>query len=467
MRRKWWIVGVLVFLELLVCASIVVLVRAGWSRFDGVRFFYASDTHVEDTIEQTFAVDGPAALDVAVFPDDVTVTGGTEGEIEVVARLSLWGEDEEDAREQVDVTMTQEGNRVTVRVEHVQRIYAFAYSRGSRADLEIRVPEGTAVCVESSSGDVTVRDVVGTADLCAIAGKIDVEGFNGEMKVEASSGGVSLTDLANAGEMVVQTTAGNVTLENVEAEAVIIGASSGDVAASNLEAIGDVTIRTTSGHVKLKELAAASLDVDVSSGGVEVAGLSVAGDVDIETSSGDVGLESLVAGGLKIKGFSAQIDISGGTIDGRLDAENTSSRVSVAGVEAASYRLVSSSGDVSLDECGGPLTIRTIAGAIEVENAAEAQLEFETSSGGVSFSGSLAAGGLHTIKSTSGDVRLKLPNDSAFDLDISTTAGDIKTDFVVGATSFDHNRLVGKVNAGGALLEIKTSSGNVTLVSVD
>jgi hypothetical protein len=52
-------------------------------------------------------------------------------------------------------------------------------------------------------------------------------------------------------------------------------------------------------------------------------------------------------------------------------------------------------------------------------------------------------------------------------VDIATTSGNIRTDFVVGMTTIDEDRVVGSVNDGGPLLEIKTSSGDVTLTSVD
>lgn len=467
MKRKWWIVGVLAALELAVCTGIVVLLWSGRSRLDRVRFFYVSDTYVEDAIEKTFSVDGPAILDVDVAADDVTVTGRTEGEIRVVAWLHLWGEDEQDAREQMEVKMTQEGNRVIIRVEYVPQISVFTINRGSYVDLEIQVPDETELLVAASSGDVAVSDVVGSADLGTTSGSLTVERFDGAIKVGASSGDVSLRSVTNAGDMAVEATAGRITFNDIDAETATINGSSGDVTLTNLEAAGDVSIGTTSGHVRLQELEAANLVIDVSSGGANLDELSIGGDVDIETSSGNVVLDGFAAASLKVRGSSSRIQISDGAIDGMLDLENTSSRISAVSVEAVSYRLVSSSGDVFLDGCSGLLSLRTTAGTIKVENATAAHLEIETSSGGVTFAGSLATEGASSVKSTAGNVRLTLPSDLAFDVDIATTSGNIRTDFVVGMTTIDEDRVVGSVNDGGPLLEIKTSSGDVTLTSVD
>jgi DUF4097 and DUF4098 domain-containing protein YvlB len=79
----------------------------------------------------------------------------------------------------------------------------------------------------------------------------------------------------------------------------------------------------------------------------------------------------------------------------------------------------------------------------------------------------LSAEGSSSIKSTAGNVRLTLPFDSAFDADIATTSGNISTDFGIEATTIGDDRVVGTVNGGGPTLEIKTSSGDVTLISVD
>jgi DUF4097 and DUF4098 domain-containing protein YvlB len=102
-----------------------------------------------------------------------------------------------------------------------------------------------------------------------------------------------------------------------------------------------------------------------------------------------------------------------------------------------------------------------------VSDAQEAQLVLETSSGDVTFSGSLSDTGEHRVETVSGDVRLVLPADSAFDLDVETVSGSIQTDFAVTMTGFDADHIAGEVNGGGPPLRINTSSGNVTLERAD
>jgi DUF4097 and DUF4098 domain-containing protein YvlB len=386
MKRKWWIVGILVILELLVCAGMLLALWAGRTIFQGVRFFYRADTHVEETVEETFVVNGPAVLDLETMAGNVTVTGGTESEVQVAARLSLWGADEEDARQQLKVQMTQEGNRITIRVVRPQRAYVgFAFTRGSRADFEIRVPSETSLQLASSSGDLAVSDVTGGGELRTASGNIRVDEVNGALSVQSSSGDVTLGGLNDA---------------------------------------GDVEVRTVSGDVKLQDVEGDSLTAHTSSG---------------------------------------KIQIEQGTLGGALDLETVSGDVAALGIRATSCRLVSSSGDLTLEGCSGRLEMQTVSGSIEVNNARDVELELSTSSGGMRFSGSLGAEGEHRLESVSGNIRLLLPADAAFDLDIETISGDVQTEFPVTMAQFGEKHVVGAVNGGGPLLQINTSSGDVTL----
>ena len=67
------------------------------------------------------------------------------------------------------------------------------------------------------------------------------------------------------------------------------------------------------------------------------------------------------------------------------------------------------------------------------------------------------------IESTSGDVRIKLPEDSQFYLDISTISGDIKYDFDIKISSSGRRELQGTAGDGGDRIIINTVSGDVII----
>ncbi len=422
---RWWIVGGLALVELLVCVGIVLALwtaRAGLGR---LRLFYVADTHVEETLEEVFVVDGPAVLDLDADFSDVTVTGSEGDEVEVVARLSLWGTDEADARRQVDVQMSQEGNRIVVRVLLPESIYALVTdTRGSRVDFEVRVPFETALKLVTSSGDVTVRDTAGAMQLDTSFGSIQVEDVSGTLDAQSSSGDVTVAGVSDGGALKAETEFGQLVLRDIDAD---------------------------------------SLDTHSGSGDVELEGITLAGALDVETNFGGVTVRDVSADHLSARSRSGGILAEEVTLDGALDLEAEFGDVAVRGTDAAAYRLSSGSGSLTLDGCGGPLDLQAEFGDIEVTDATEAELALNTNSGGVYFSGSLSAEGEHRVESGFGDVHLLLPADAAFDLDADTEFGSIETDFAVTMTEFDANHIVGQVNGGGPLLWVHTNSGGITL----
>ena len=427
MKRKWWIVGVLVFLELLVCAGILLTMWVGRTALGGVRFFYRADTHVEETVEKTFVVDGPAVLDLEADFSDVTVTGSEGDEVQVTASLSLWGSDEEDARRQVDVQMTQEGNRITVRVVRPEWAYVgFSFTRSPRVDFEIRVPSETSLQLATSSGDLTVSDVTGTTKLETNFGNVEVEEVSGPVSAQSDSGDVTFIGLSDGGDLEAETNFGKLVLRDITADSLTAHSDSGDIQAEEVTLDGALDLRTNFGSVSVR----------------------------------DVEAEHLTA-----RSDSGEIQAEESTLDGALDLETNFGKVTANGVRATSYRLKSDSGGLALDGCSGPLDLQTNFGDIEVRNATGAGLTLKTDSGKIYFSGSLQAEGVHRVESGLGKVHLVLPADAAFDLDAETDFGSIKTDFAVTVTEFAKKRVAGEVNGGGPLLQIHTDSGDITLES--
>jgi DUF4097 and DUF4098 domain-containing protein YvlB len=427
-KRKWWVVGILVFLELLVCGGILLILWVGRATFEEVRFFYLADVHIEETVEETFAVDGPAVLDLDADFSNVTVTGGDTDEIVVIARLNLWGSSEEDARQQVNVQMAQEGNRVTVRVERPERIYAFViHSGGSHVDFEIRVPSETSLDLMTSSGDLAVSDVTGAAKLETSFGSVEVERVDGPVSAWSSSGDIRLNGLSNAGELEVETEFGSLVLRDITADSLTGRSGSGDI---------------------------------------EAEGCVVGGLLDLQTEFGSVTAENVAADRVVARSGSGEIRIEEAGLSGSLDLETNFGDVTAVGVDAVSYRLKSGSGNLTLNGCSGSLDLQTEFGDIEVQDAIDAQLTLKTNSGGVTFSGSIRAAGEHRVESEFGDVRVVLPTDAAFDLDAETEFGSIETDFAVTVSEFEEKHIMGEVNGGGPPLVVRTNSGSVTLEGI-
>jgi len=309
MKRKWWVVGILVFLELLVCGGILLTMWAGRTAFEGVRFFYRADTHVEETVEETFVVDSPAVLDLENVIGDVTVTGGTGDEMQVIARLSLWGADEEDARHQVEVQMTQEGNQIVIRVVRPEHIYAFASTRNSRVDFEVRVPSETSMRLVTFSGDLTVSTVTGTVELKTSFGAIRAEDVSGAVSARSSSGDITLIGLSDAGDLEVKTNFGDLVLRDVTADSITARSSNGRIRVSEGTLSGALDLENNSGDVTVKDVRAASYRLTSMSGNLTLDECS--GPLDLRTSFGTIEVRNGTEVQLALKTSRGEVHFSG------------------------------------------------------------------------------------------------------------------------------------------------------------
>lgn len=165
-----------------------------------------------------------------------------------------------------------------------------------------------------------------------------------------------------------------------------------------------------------------SLNLDTGSGEVRVRDAD--GDLTLDTGSGSVMLE-------KIRGRGLRIDSGSGAIDGsdieveQLDLDSGSGSVELANVRAADVRLDAGSGSVDL---GLTRTIRDVR-----------------------------------IDAGSGSVTLRLPADIGAELDISTGAGGIDTDFPLTVHTIGRDRLRGTLGDGKGRIEIDGGSGRIRL----
>jgi DUF4097 and DUF4098 domain-containing protein YvlB len=357
----------------------------------------------------------------------VIVTGSDGDNVEVIARLDLWGSDEEDARRQVDVQMTQVGNRITVRVLRPNTIHiGIVSTRASRVDFEVRVPPEVSLQLAAASGDMVVSDVIGTVDLETDFGSVEMKEISGTVSAKTSSGDITLIGLSDGGDSTIETDFGVLVLEDIDADSLVAYTDSGDIKAKAITLGGAFNLETNFGRVTVQDVRAGSLAVHSDSGRISVENTELDGALNLETNYGDV---------------------------------------TVTSVQAVSYQLKSDSGDLTLDECGGSLDLETGFGNVEVSNAAEAGLTLVTDSGEITFSGSIEGAGFHQVTSGFGTVRLVLPADAAFDLDAETDFGSVETDFAVETTEFGKRRIVGEVNGGGPTLQIRTDSGSIILES--
>jgi DUF4097 and DUF4098 domain-containing protein YvlB len=412
MQRKWLMAGLLGLAMLAVCAATMVIF---WSSFGLLRdrqvdfdVFRYDAVSVEATEEQRFTVSEGARLDLTALAGDVQVTGAGSGEIVVTAHKTGWGQDEAEAQavlDEVRLVMEQSGNTVTVRVERPPQVVLVGVVREAQVDFTVQVPVNAEVQVFTGFGQVSAAGLTGGAVLSSGSGKVSASGLAGEVELRSDFG--------------------DVTLERAEPDGVTAHSSSGAVRLEQVEAAGTVALTSDFGDVRFEGGAAEAVTANTRSGRVTLTDLTVAGSAEARSDFGDVTVLRVAAGG--------------------------------------GYTLVSGSGNVSLDGATGRVTAESGFGEVSVINAEDVTVDLHSSSGTVSLSGSLGAGP-HSLRSNFGNVTLRLPPETAANLELSTGFGSIRSAFPITLTGeIDDAHWQGTLNGGGPSLTVHTDSGSITL----
>jgi DUF4097 and DUF4098 domain-containing protein YvlB len=207
---------------------------------------------------------------------------------------------------------------------------------------------------------------------------------------------------------------------------------------------------------------------------------------------------------VSVRTGSGDVTISG--IRGELRAEAVGGSIKATSVgQVRSLRTLSGavslenadSSDLTVSTLGGPVTIRqlkarsadlrTVGGDMTIEDSDVERLIAQSLSGRIELSGRLARTGRYSLQSQSGDVRLAPTGSTDFELEAATGTGSVRSDFDLtiedrqvtrrgrrGAGVGQGSGLGrgGRVNArilrgvsgdGGPLVTVRSFSGNITI----
>ena len=168
------------------------------------------------------------------------------------------------------------------------------------------------------------------------------------------------------------------------------------------------------------------------------------GNADLQTGSGDMKLASLTGaihlqtGSGNVRAHDISGSVRGGAGSGDIEVDERST------------------GDIDLHTGSGNVTVRGIQGAFRAD----------AGSGDITAEGKQS--GAWEIRTGSGNVHVRLPGNSAFDADISTSSGTIDVDSpiemtVQGRVQESRKTIHGKVRGGGPLLSVRTGSGDIRI----
>lgn len=134
-----------------------------------------------------------------------------------------------------------------------------------------------------------------------------------------------------------------------------------------------------------------------------------------------------------------------------LDVRAGSSDVDIVDL-AGDVAIVATSGDIKVDGTSGELTLSTTSGDIAASDLKSARIGIHTTSGDVNLS-TQSAPINGVVSTTSGDVAVRMPKGIPVRVITSTNSGDIE------------NELPQSASAEGAVLDIRTTSGDVAVAT--
>lgn len=142
--------------------------------------------------------------------------------------------------------------------------------------LTVYLPKGEygALSIESDTGDVEISDAFGFES-------VEISEHTGRVTNHASV----------LGEMKIQTTTGDILLENVSAGTLVLSVSTGRVTVSDVSCEGDVKVNVSTGRASLVNVTCKNLISNGDTGEISLKNVIASGKFFIERSTGDVRFE--------------------------------------------------------------------------------------------------------------------------------------------------------------------------------
>lgn len=196
-----------------------------------------------------------------------------------------------------------------------------------------------------------------------------------------------------------------------------------------------------SGHVRVTQVNG-PVEAQTGSGGIEVGDLE--SDAHLQTGSGNITINN-VAG--EVRAHTGSGSISGdriggaGTSNAAMKSQGKALPVAETSNTTAFLDFETGSGSIRLQRIAGELRARTGSGSVEVEGQQTGDWDVNTGSGGI---------------------RVRLPENSKFNLMARTSSGTVNTDFPITVQgTLKRHELSGPVNGGGPRLQLHTGSGSI------
>lgn len=227
--------------------------------------------------EKTFTVTGKPEVFLKTFDGSIQVTTWDKPQVGVVIERYAGSQVEAD---ELKVTATQDGNRISVEAVQPQEVVQVGFNHGRSVRFIVSVPKETDLLARTGDGSISTTGVKGRVELRSGDGSVHGVNLTGDIAVHTGDGSIALENVN--GRVDVNTGDGSVRVQGVPT-ALKAHTGDGSVAvdvASGASISEDWEITTGDGGVRLAlpPTVGAELDARTGDGGI------AAGDFGLETN---------------------------------------------------------------------------------------------------------------------------------------------------------------------------------------
>lgn len=257
----------------------------------------ASAASEENLSKQLDAAPG-GKLVVDVNFGSITVIAGADDKVVLEAHRKIDFGNESKEKEflaNAPITVSKEGNVVTIRAHGRNAIHWNYLHQEMDADYIVRVPKKFEAQLRTDGGSIGVSDIVGDLKAHTSGGRMMFANLEGKLDGETSGGSIEIEDCR--GPIGIETSGGHIKVTDSK------GSLKGKTSGGHIEVrnfAGDIEVRTSGGHLELEKISGALVG-KTSGGGIRasIPGV-VVGDVKLETSAGSIDLSVPASAGLNI-----------------------------------------------------------------------------------------------------------------------------------------------------------------------
>ena len=212
-------------------------------------------------------------------------------------------------------------------------------------------------------------------------------------------------------------------------------------------------------------------DLETSGGSLSLSNLN--GIHNFRTSGGSISVDNVKG---KMKGVGSGGSIKVANSSNEIDLETSGGSVTATGC-TGDIKLHTSGGSVQIDNLEGDIEAKTSGGSINADNI-KGEFDAGTSGGSVRLTNMLCKVEAETsggnidveikdatkdvkLRNTGGSISLQLPANKGYNIDLKANKIKIPLNNFSGDT--DEHSIEGKLNGGGALVDVHTNSGSINI----